>query len=370
MQVIRRGIVRLRLAKGPVPHYEEIVKISGPIISVLVHEFGTEELMKRFSDPLWFHCYACAVGFEWQYSGMSTVPLMAAKEALERADIGIKIIGGKGRESKAINEIPKVAEELNLKTKDVEALRRASVLTCKVDTCELQDDHSLYFHSILIDEKGNYTIINQKMNIEQGSARRFHWIPNPKQFVEEPHSSLIGEEQNIVLNLASKKSRECRKTIVDLVQDVKPEKIQKIILTLDRNEAQRRLLDFAQVDNIKVVKLPYYMKIPKRIDVEALRRAQELVNKDFESLLKIKGIGPATIRGLAYICNLIYGVPTSFEDPIKYTYAFGTKASIPYPVDRDAMREVADILAMAVQNARIGRREKLKALRRIAALGD
>jgi hypothetical protein len=298
MRISRTGVVKYRLARGPVPHYKEIVKLSGPIISVLVNEFGTKKVIENFSDPLWFHCYACTVGFEWQFSGMGTVPLIALKEALEKENVGIKVIGGKGKESRAINEIPKIAEELSLKTNVLEQLKKASILTCKVDTCELQDNHSLYFHSMIIDEKGNYTTINQKMNIKFGTARRFHWISNPKQFIEEPYSSLLGDEQKIVLDLTSKESKECRKTIVDLVCDTQPEKIQKTILSLSREKGQSQLIDFIHgASNIKIVKLPYYMKIPKKVDLEALRVAHELAERDFENLLGVKGIGPSTIRG-------------------------------------------------------------------------
>jgi hypothetical protein len=366
MQITRTGVVKYRLASGPVPHYKEIVKLAGPIISVLINEFGTKKVIEKFSDPLWFHCFACTVGFEWQFSGMGTVPLMALKEALEKENVGIKVIGGKGKESKAINEIPKIAEELNLQTNLLEQLKKASILTCKVDTCELQDNHSLYFHCMIIDEKGNYTTINQKMNVKLRTARRFHWISNPKQFVEEPHYSLLGEEQKIVLDLTSKESRECRKTIVDLVCDTKPEKIQKTILSLSREKGQSQLIDFIHnSSNIKIVKLPYFMKIPKRINLEALKIAHELAERDFESLLGVKGIGPSTIRGLAYISSLIYGNSASFKDPIRYTYAFGTKAKIPYPVDKVAMREAAEILKSAVENAKIGKREQLEAIKRL-----
>lgn len=362
---IRTGIVELRLAQGPVPHYKEIVKLSGPILAALVNEFSTKEVIKRFSDPLWLHCYACAVGFEWQYSGMGTVPLIAAKEALDKENLGIKIVGGKGKKSKAINEIPRVGEELNLKTERIKDIEYASKLSCKVDTCELQDAHSLYFHSMLIDEKGNYVTINQKMNIEQGTVRRFHWIPNPKQFVEDPYSALVGSKEEKVLDLTARESKECRDTIVDLVHDTEPKKIQKTILTLDRGVAQSKLIDFIHVSDIKIVKLPYHLQIPRKLNLEALRIAHELREKKFEDLLGVKGIGPATIRGLAYISDLIYNTKSSFKDPIKYTFAFGTKAKIPYPVDKRAMSQAAEILKSAVEEAKLGNKEKLQALRRL-----
>lgn len=363
MRPNRTGMAELRLCSGPVPHYREIVKLSGPLIATLVNEFGTEETLRRFSDPLWFNCFACVVGFEWQFSGLTTVPLMAAKEALEKENIGIRVVGGKGRKSKAIDEISKVGDVLSLKTKGIERVQHASKLTCKVDTCELQDGHQLYFHSMLIDEKGNYATINQKMSTVRGTVRRFHWAINPEQFVEEPYTATLGVKQKAVLDIASKNSSECRGTIMDIVKDMKPEILKKTILTLDQRAVETK---FRESVKSKIIEMPYYLRIPKRLNVEALKSAHELNTQNFESLLGIKGVGPATIRGLAYVSNLIYGTSNSFKDPIKYTFAFGTKANIPYPVHKKAMCEVADVLKTAIEQARLGNREKMGALKRLA----
>ena len=49
------GDVELRLAKGPVPHYRELKELERSIVKVIIEEFGTEELIKRYSNPLWFN---------------------------------------------------------------------------------------------------------------------------------------------------------------------------------------------------------------------------------------------------------------------------------------------------------------------------
>jgi hypothetical protein len=366
MEAKRTGIAELRLAAGPVPHYREIVKISGPILAILVDEFGQKEVLKRFSDPIWLNCYSCAVGFEWQFSGMTTVPLKAAKEALEKENIGLKIVGGKGKESKATEQIVKIGNEFGFSTSKIEDLQKASKLTCKVDSCELQDGHQLYFHTMLIDEKGHYTTINQKMSIARQTVRRFHWTMDPKEFVEEPYSSIIGYQQKVVLDLTSKMSKECRQTLLDYTADTKYEKIQQTILMLSKSQIQTNLLNFLKQENIKVIKLPYYLQIPKKLNIEALKIANELKTKNFQDFLLIKGMGPATIRGLAYISNLIFGAKSSFKDPVKYTYAFGTKAGVPYMVDKAAMAEVADILKTALEESKLDKKEKMAAIKRLS----
>lgn len=354
----KTGVVELRLASGPIPHYKEIVKLSKPIIEAVVEEFGTKEVIKRFSDPLWFNCYACVVGFEWNYSGLTTVPLMALKEALKNADIGIQVIGGKGK----VKDISIQCENLGLSSNEIERLEYVSRMTCKVDSCEVQDSHNLYFHCMIVDEKSNYVTINQKMNVNRQTVRRFHWKGNSNEFVEEPHEACIGEKQEKVINLSSKDSRECRKAIVDLVRDYSPEKIEKAIVSVNKEVEQTKVTKFL---GAKSVSLPFYLKIPRKVNLEALRIAHE-ISTNFENFLEIKGIGPATVRGLAYISNLIYGTSSSFEDPVKYTYAFGTKANKPYPVNKQAMNETAQILSGAIKNAKLNNKEKLKAIKRLS----
>jgi hypothetical protein len=50
---------------------------------------------------------------------------------------------------------------------------------------------------------------------------------------------------------------------------------------------------------------------------------------------------------------------------VKYSFAYGGKDGVPYPVDRKAMDESIQILRQSIQEARIGSREKLLSLRRL-----
>jgi hypothetical protein len=352
----RKGFAELRLASGPVPHYNEIVKITKPIIEILVEEFGSEEVVKRFSDAAWFHCYACLVGFEWNYSGMTTVTIKALKDALKDSNLPIKVFGGKG--VKATEEIEKT------EIKNKEELKRASILSCKVDSAELQDGYNLYFHSIIADEKGNFTIINQKMSTEKQLVRRFHWISNTKIFEEEPHSFSIGKKEDFVINLLSKESRETRKAILDIVKDYSAEKLEKTFLMLDRKNT--KITDFIEMKNIEIIKLPYYFHFPKKFDKKAYEIARNAQN--FEEFLMQRGIGKELIRGLAYVANIIYGTKISWKDPIKFTYAHGTKAGKPYYVDRERMIKEAEILMQAIKEAKLGNKEKLNAIKRLSKI--
>ena len=69
---------------------------------------------------------------------------------------------------------------------------------------------------------------------------------------------------------------------------------------------------------------------------------------------------------LALIPELVYGVEPSFRDPVKFSFAHGGKDGHPYPVDRENYDLSIEVLRQALSMAKIGRGEKLKALRRLA----
>ena len=71
------------------------------------------------------------------------------------------------------------------------------------------------------------------------------------------------------------------------------------------------------------------------------------------------------MRGLALVAELVYGEKPSWDDPVKFSFAFGGKDGVPYPVDRKAMDESIDILRQSVQQAKIGDNEKLHSLQRL-----
>ena len=104
------------------------------------------------------------------------------------------------------------------------------------------------------------------------------------------------------------------------------------------------------------------LSMPCNINWKKLEEVYEFRPSNYEELLAIKGVGPATVRGLALIADLIYGEKPSWKDPVKYSFAYGGKDGVPFPVDRKAMDESIQILRQAVEGARIGEREKIRSL--------
>ena len=65
------------------------------------------------------------------------------------------------------------------------------------------------------------------------------------------------------------------------------------------------------------------------------------------------------------MAELIYGEKPSWNDPVKFSFGFGGKDGVPFPVDRKAMDESIQILQRSVQEARIGDKEKMRSLQRL-----
>ena len=204
------------------------------------------------------------------------------------------------------------------------------------------------------------------MSAKDRTARRYHWIKEglcKDSFVVEPHEAIVGEiRREVVLDLTAKGSEECRETSVDLSKE-KPRKVKRLLESV-RPVWQKSLLEWVPgaVDEDYTVDV---LSMPRRVNWNALREAYEFQPKNYEELLSIKGVGPATVRGLALVSQIIYGKPASWKDPVRYSFAYGGKDGVPYPVNRKAMDETIHILEQAIQEARLGNKDKIRSLERL-----
>jgi hypothetical protein len=202
---------------------------------------------------------------------------------------------------------------------------------------------------------------------EDRTARRYHWLSNGvKNFVVEPHIAIVGDaKRQAVLDMTAKQSEECRKTSVDVVRE-NPKKIMRMIVTA-RPAFQKSLQDWLPRpanSSLKEFSMDF-LSMPRNINWKALQEVYEFQPSDYEELLGHRGIGPATVRGLALIAELIYGDKPSWKDPVKYSFAYGGKDGVPYPVNRRAMDESIQMLRRAIQEAKVGDKEKMRSLERL-----
>ncbi len=105
--------------------------------------------------------------------------------------------------------------------------------------------------------------------------------------------------------------------------------------------------------------------MPSGINWGALREAYEFQPRGSEELVGLRGVGPATVRGLALVAELAYGEAASWVDPVRFSFAFGGKDGVPFPVDREAMDEAADVLKSGIESSPVKPGEKLRALNRL-----
>jgi len=368
--VQRTGVAKLPLHYGRAPRYliVRMQKMAKEIVTIIVDEYGSDEFLRRVSDPFWFQALGCVLGYDWHSSGVTTVVTGILKQAVSSQQHGLAVCGGKGRASrKAPMEIGTVGEEFGFSGDDVEALRRASRMSAKVDNVAVQAGYQLYHHAFFVADDGKWAVVQQGMCPDDRTARRYHWLSDGvRSFVVEPHSAVVGDvKRDAVLDMTAAESEGSRKASVDLVRE-EPRRLMRMLRSV-RPEFQRSLGEWLpKSGGSDWNEYPFYsLSMLRNINWETLREVYEFQPSNYEELLGFRGVGPATVRGLALVAEVVYGEKPSWKDPVKYSFAYGGKDGVPRPVDRRAMDESIQILRQAVQNAKIGDKEKMRSLQKL-----
>jgi uncharacterized protein len=373
--------INLPLHGGHAPSYliRRMVKLSYAISKVIVNEYGQHELLRRLADPLWFQAFGCVLGFDWHSSGVTTVVTGVLKQSLKDDVQAISIAGGKGRKSTdAKYDIPKLAEShYNLSSEKINNLLYASRIAAKVDNAAVQDGYSLYHHVILFDEKGNWTIVQQGMNPNNRMARRYHWISdNLKSFVSEPHAGIIGQHKGAnVLDMTSIHSAENQRVSLELATsdiDYLKSSVYRVGTAMNNPQNKVKTLEsWLEPNDNKIYNQDVYhctqcYEMPRKLDWSAFRKCYDIQPQNYEQLISVPGIGPASVRALSLIGEIIFGTRASWQDPVKYNFAHGGKDGVPYPVARKTYDKSISYLSSAIEGAEIEREQRIQALRKLA----
>lgn len=395
---MQRGIATFTLDYGTCPKwlFDRMVRLGREMTRVLIEEYGPDEYIKRISDPVWFQSLGTVLAFDWNASGLTTILTAALKEAIrgQEKSLGIFICGGKGKTSrKTPDEILAWGEKLNLPPAHANNLVYNSKMSAKVDSALIQDGFQIYHHSFFFSKNGAWTVVQQGMNTQNQTARRYHWYSkNVEDLVCEPHSGIATQiTQPRVLNLtakASTKTRDLSTQLVSsgyqtLVKDIellkkhssKLSKMVKVSVNAHSRSANSNpLLEWNE--EVTLLKLspsefhhhpvedenfwdsPYLKRILERLSNEK--------PQNYEALLASKGVGPKTIRALSLVSEVIYEAMPSYEDPARYSFAHGGKDATPYPVDRPTYDQTIETLKQVVVKSRINPYEKGKALKRLS----
>jgi uncharacterized protein len=352
----RSGAADLPLHNGYVPRWlaERMARLGLAVTEVLLAEYGKREVLRRLSDPFWFQSLGAVMGMDWHSSGITTSVMGALKRAINphsRA-LGLYICGGKGSASRqAPDEIRKVCDSTGL---DAQQLVRCSKLSAKVDNTVIQDGFQLYLHSFVLNDEGEWTVIQQGMSPGNSMARRYHWHSAGLQsFVEEPHTAICGTNQGEILNLADRQASPARNAVLSLTRE-KPETmmqdVQQLVLP-SHHDVRTEDVDLRRLGAI-------------------LWLAHDRQPSDFEELLLLEGVGPRTLQSLALVSEVIHGTPSRFRDPARFAFAHGGKDGHPFPVPVSVYDDTIGILQTAVHKAKIGQSDKLEAIRQLSVMAQ
>ena len=341
----RRGTATLPLHNGRAPRwlFDRMETLGGTIAQAVIDEYGRAEFLARLSDPYWFQALGCVIGFDWHSSGLTTTTMGALKEALDPQEHGVAVAGGKGATSRrAPDEITDAADVLSLGGRRAERLADSSRMSAAVDNGCVQDDYELYHHTFVLSEDGDWCVVQQGMTDADGTARRYHWLSDSlSSYVERPHTAICSmDRRDDMLDLTAETSEETRNASVDLACE-DPKRLKRYA----RSPSQRSLVD-------------------------QLRVAYEYQPDDYEELVGLSGIGRGSLRALALVAEVVHGTESSRTDPAKYAYAHGGKDGTPYPVDRDRYDRSIEFLQTTLEGADVERREKRKAMERLAGLDE
>jgi len=354
----RTGYADLPLHSGRAPRwlFERMERLAPAIVEAVVLDRGPAAFLERLSDPYWFQAFGCVLGFDWHSSGVTTTVCGALKSGLagREADVGIWVAGGKGKTSlKTPGELEAIGAKLSL---DGSALAYNSRMSAKVDSAAVQDGFGIYHHSFFVAKTGEWAVVQQGMRELDGAARRYHWLGSRvSDLVCEPHAAVASDARGQpTLNLVAAESAAARAASTSFARE-EPAKVNR------------------ELARIITLELPGRHWVDIRRDLnpahvhKVLLATYERAPQSYEQLLATPGVGPAAVRALALISEVVFGAPASTRDPARFSFAHGGKDGHPFPVDRSTYDHSIAWLREAVARARIGAGERVQALERLAA---
>ena len=352
---MKRGTADLPLHYGTVPPWlaERMSLLGGAIAEAIIIEYGRPALLQRLSDPFWFQSLGCVRGMDWHSSGITTSVMNALRKAINyrSEELGVYICGGRGKFSRETpNQLLEVANKTGLNGNE---LVRHSKLAAKVDNTAVQDGFQLYLHTFIVTKEGDWSVIQQGMNPNERMARRYHWLSSSlRSFMEEPHTSVCGRNQGLILNLTDKLAAPTKEGIMELTKE-SPDKLMREVSIILPNHHEVKAEDV----NLK------------RLGA-ALILAHETNVSDMESLLLLEGVGPRTLQSLTLVSEVIHGTPSRFSDPARFSFAHGGKDGHPFPVPTSVYDETIEVFDKAIRQARLGEKDKSNALKNLSKISQ
>ena len=352
----RSGSADLPLHYGYVPIWlaERMAKLGLAIVENILIDYGKDDLLRRLSDPFWFQSLGAVMGMDWHSSGITTSVMGALKRSVNphSKELGIYICGGKGKYSRQTpDELMKISDRTGL---DGNYLVKCSKLSAKVDNTAIQDGFQLYTHNFILSDTGKWAVIQQGMSDASRTARRYHWLSESlTSFVNDPHTSIYGQNAGYILNMADKQADSSRNGVMQIAAENPAymlKEISKLVMPL-HHDVKAKDVDLKRLGAV-------------------LWLAHEKKPSDFQDLLLLEGLGPRTLQSLALVSEVIHGTPSRFKDPARFSFAHGGKDGHPFPVPIKVYDETIGTLQKAVYKAKIGQSEKNEAIKRLSKIAQ
>ena len=347
----RSGTADLPLHGGHVPAWlaSRMTELGAAMAEAILIEYGAPEFLTRLSDPFWFQAFGAVLGMDWHSSGITTSVMGALKRGLNSRfdELGLMVCGGRGKHSL---RTPDELRSFGMKTGlDGDVLAQTSRLTARIDNNAIADGFQLYLHSFIVTKSGEWAVVQQGMDTENKSARRYHWHSAAvRDFVSDPHTAIVGKPQGEILNLV----------------DARATKAQHALLTIAKSPVE------ASLREARNLIMPAHHDVrAEDIDLKRLGAvlavAHEQEIRDFASMLLVEGLGPRTLQSLAFIAEVVHGAPSRFSDPARFSFAHGGKDGHPFPVPLKTYDEALAVLRGSLEAARLGHAEKLRGFKRL-----
>ena len=173
---------------------------------------------------------------------------------------------------------------------------RTSRLTARIDNNAIADGFQIYLHTFVVTTDGEWAVIQQGLNEQTRTARRYHWhSATVRDFVAAPHTAIVGEPRGVIQNLVDEHAGPAQRAMLAVASESPAAVLRDARLVLPRHHDVR-------AQNVDLQRLGAVLTV-----------AYERQCRDFASLLLLESLGPRTLQSLALVAEVVHGTPARFQ---------------------------------------------------------
>src|SRR6185295_16810244 len=169
-----------------------------------------------------------------------------------------------------------------------------------------------------------------------------------RDFVAEPHTGIVGENQGTIMNLVDAQAKPAQAALLEIVSrepDATLQETRRLVVPA-RHEVHASDVDLKRLGAV-------------------LAAAYERDFHDFAELLLLEKLGPRTLQTLSMVAEVVHGTPTRSSDPARFSFSLGGKDRHPFPVPLKTYDASIDVLQSSLETAKIGDNDKIGGFERL-----